>query len=63
MIEVTSDTWVTIEKWALIEIERSRDNLEKGNSDIERGRIDALRVILALAKPVGVQTVVVDYSD
>lgn len=63
MIEVTSDTWVTIEKWALIEIERSRDNLEKGNSDIERGRIDALREILALAKPVGVQTVVVDYSD
>tara|TARA_R110002153_G_scaffold74569_6_gene193630 strand:- start:2131 stop:2322 length:192 start_codon:yes stop_codon:yes gene_type:complete len=63
LIEVTSDTWVTIEKWALIEIERSRDNLEKGNSDIERGRIDALREILALAKPVGVQTVVVDYSD
>lgn len=59
MIDPNSETWKTVEAWALKHIETARDRLEggvlppngTGSPDGLSGRCGALRELLSLAKP------------
>lgn len=55
-IDRQSLTWRQVEAWTRAEIQHARDRLERRNldersSDFDRGRIAALRDLLAMAEP------------
>lgn len=57
--DLRTPTWSKVKAWAADEIERARNKLEMTgeNHDIERGRIKALRELIALeptTPPIGV---------
>jgi len=63
-IEPFSLTWMTIDEWARGEIEDARDNLEEYDDEALRGRIAALRELLALGDSEQKEEITsVDYSN
>ena len=71
MIDPFSDTWKTVEAWALKQIESARDRLEggmsppsgPGSNDGMSGRCGALRELLSLDKPKPVMQDEANYHD
>ena len=63
-VETFSATWAAVSEWARDEIEEARDNIEEYEDEALRGRIRALRDLLALGEPTAEkENTSVVYSD